>query len=59
VEQNGTHQVSVYRYERRDAMIHVPSFIKIGSSIHKLMGGGIYRHTDEQTHRHKNDMKIT
>jgi hypothetical protein len=23
-----------------DAMIHVPSFIKIGSGIQKLMGGG-------------------
>jgi hypothetical protein len=28
-----------------DAMIHIPSFIKIGSGIGKLMGGG-----DMQTH---------
>jgi hypothetical protein len=26
-------------------MIYIPSFIKIGSGIHKLMGGG-YRYTD-------------
>jgi hypothetical protein len=29
------------------AMIYIPSFIKIGSGIQKLIGGGgIYRHTD-------------
>jgi hypothetical protein len=27
------------------AMIYIPSFIKIGSSIEKLIGG-IHRHTD-------------
>jgi hypothetical protein len=30
------------------AVIYVPSFIKIGSGIQKLMGGGIYRHTHRQ-----------
>jgi hypothetical protein len=28
----------IYRY--------IPSFIKIGLGIQKLMGGGLYRHTD-------------
>jgi hypothetical protein len=29
------------------AMIYTPSFIKIGSGMQKLMGGGgIHRHTD-------------
>jgi hypothetical protein len=28
------------------AMIYVPSFIKIGSNIRKLMGGGVHRHTE-------------
>jgi hypothetical protein len=28
------------------AMIYIPSFIKIGSGIRKLMGGGTHRHTD-------------
>jgi hypothetical protein len=28
------------------AMIYVPSFIKIGSDIQKLMGRGVHRHTD-------------
>jgi hypothetical protein len=29
------------------AMIYIPSFIKIGSGVQKLIGeGGIYRHTD-------------
>jgi hypothetical protein len=27
-------------------MIYIPSFIKSGSGIQNLMGGGIYRHTD-------------
>jgi hypothetical protein len=27
------------------AMIHIPSFIKVGSGIQKLVGG-IHRHTD-------------
>jgi hypothetical protein len=31
-----------------DAMIYIPSFIKIGSDIQKLMGVG-----DSQTHRMK------
>jgi hypothetical protein len=26
-------------------MMHIPNFIKIGSGIQKLLGGG-YRHTD-------------
>jgi hypothetical protein len=29
-----------------DAMIHIPSFIKIGSGILKLIEGGIHRHTN-------------
>jgi hypothetical protein len=33
----------------RGAMIYIPSFIKIGSGIQKLIGG-IHRHTDTQTH---------
>jgi hypothetical protein len=28
------------------AMIYIPSFIKIGSGIEELWGGGIHRHTD-------------
>jgi hypothetical protein len=33
------------------AMIYVPSFIKIGSAIQKLMGGGgLHRHTHRQQH---------
>jgi hypothetical protein len=28
------------------AMIYMPSFIKIGSAIQKLIGRGIHRHTD-------------
>jgi hypothetical protein len=28
------------------AVIYIPSFIKIGSSIQKFMGVGIHRHTD-------------
>jgi hypothetical protein len=32
------------------AVIYVPSFIRIGSIIQKLIGGGgIHRHTDKQT----------
>jgi hypothetical protein len=27
------------------AMIYIPGFIKIGSGIQKLIGGGIHRHT--------------
>jgi hypothetical protein len=27
-------------------MIYIPSFIKFGSAIKKLMGEGIHRHTD-------------
>jgi hypothetical protein len=30
------------------AMICIPNFIKIGSGIEKLMGGGMYRHTDRK-----------
>jgi hypothetical protein len=29
------------------AMINIPSFLRIGSGIQKLMGG-IYRHTDSK-----------
>jgi hypothetical protein len=29
-----------------DAMIYIPSLIKIGSGIRKLMGEGFHRHTD-------------
>jgi hypothetical protein len=29
-----------------DAVIYIPYFIKIVSSIQTLMGGGIHRHTD-------------
>jgi hypothetical protein len=36
------------------AMIYVPSFIKIGSGVHKLTGE-IHRHTDAQTHRQHGD----
>jgi hypothetical protein len=32
------------------AMIYIPSFVKIGSGIQKLMGGG-----DSQTHRQHGD----
>jgi hypothetical protein len=32
-------------------MICIPSFIKIGSGIQKLMGGGGHRHTNTQTAR--------
>jgi hypothetical protein len=27
-------------------LIHIPSFIKIGSAVQKLMGGGIHIHTE-------------
>jgi hypothetical protein len=27
------------------AMMYIPDFIKIGSGIYKLMGGGVFRHT--------------
>jgi hypothetical protein len=30
------------------AMIYIPSFIKIGSGIQKLRGGGEYRDTDSK-----------
>jgi hypothetical protein len=29
-------------------MMYIPSFIKIGSAIQKLMGGGIHRHKDSK-----------
>jgi hypothetical protein len=35
------------------AMICIPSFIKIGSAIQKLMGVGVYR--DARTHRQHGD----
>jgi hypothetical protein len=35
-----------------DATIYIPSFIKIGLSIQKLMvGGGIHRHTEWRSHK--------
>jgi hypothetical protein len=34
-----------------NAMIYLPSFIKIGSSIQKLIGWGINIHTSTQIHR--------
>jgi hypothetical protein len=30
------------------AVIYVPNFIKIGSGVHKLIGGGIHKHTRAQ-----------
>jgi hypothetical protein len=37
-------------YEKR-GMIYIPSFIKIGSGIQKLLGRGIHIHTDTQAVR--------
>jgi hypothetical protein len=37
-----------------DAMIYMRSFIKIGSGIKKLLGGGI--HIQKQTHRQQGDL---
>jgi hypothetical protein len=34
------------------AMIYIPSFIKIGSGIQKLMDRGIHRHTACKLHKH-------
>jgi hypothetical protein len=34
------------------AVICVPSFIKIGSGVQKLMGGGGYTDTNKHTHTH-------
>jgi hypothetical protein len=34
------------------AMIYIPSFIKIGSALQKLMGGG----GDTQTHRQQHEI---
>jgi hypothetical protein len=33
-----------------DAMIYIPSFVKTGSDIQKLIGRGIHRHTDTETY---------
>jgi hypothetical protein len=33
------------------AMIYIPSFIKIGSDIQKLIGGGIHRQTGCRLHK--------
>jgi hypothetical protein len=33
-----------------DAMIHIPSFIRIGSGIQKLIGGA-HRHTAWRSHK--------
>jgi hypothetical protein len=35
-----------------DAVIHMPSFIKIGSEIQMLKGGNTQTHTRERTHTH-------
>jgi hypothetical protein len=37
------------------AVIHVPSFIKIGSGVQKLIGG-IHRHTQTNTHGQQRDL---
>jgi hypothetical protein len=29
-----------------DAVIYISSFIKVGSGIHTLSGGGVHSHTD-------------
>jgi hypothetical protein len=39
----------VYQYTVEmgsDAIIYIPSSIKTGSAIEKLIGGGIHRHTE-------------
>jgi hypothetical protein len=36
------------------AMIHIPSFVKIGSGIEKFDGGGT--HTHSKTHRQQGDL---
>jgi hypothetical protein len=42
------------------AMINVPSFIKIGSGIQKLIGGwGIHRRAHTHTHTHTNSSMIS
>jgi hypothetical protein len=38
------------------ALIYVTSFIKIGSGIQKLIGGGIRRHTHIHTQRQQRDL---
>jgi hypothetical protein len=37
------------------AVIYIPSFIKIGSGIQKLIGG-IHRHTNIHAHRQQRDL---
>jgi hypothetical protein len=37
-----------------DAVIYVPSFIKIGSGVQKLMGGGEYTDTHTQANKQTN-----
>jgi hypothetical protein len=37
-----------------DAVIYVPSFIKIGSGVQKLIGRDIQTHTHKQTHTDSN-----
>jgi hypothetical protein len=34
------------------AVIYLPSFIKIGSGIQKLIGGGIHTRTATRSHKH-------
>jgi hypothetical protein len=36
------------------AVIYVPSFMKIGSGVQKLIGGYAVRHTDKHTHTDNN-----
>jgi hypothetical protein len=33
------------------AMLYIPSFIKIGPGIQKVMGGGIHRRTGGRSHK--------
>jgi hypothetical protein len=42
------------------AMIYsyIPSSIKTGSGIQKLMGRGLFTNTDAQTYRHTESMEI-
>jgi hypothetical protein len=45
----GIHLGGIYKYTAEvgsGAIIYIPSFIKTGSSIQKLIGGGIHRHVD-------------
>jgi hypothetical protein len=38
-------------------VIYVPSFVKIGSGVQKLlMGGEVYRHTHKHTHEQQRNL---